>query len=117
MKKIILLLLLIPNLVMGQSKIGYDMSLISYINHKNDERVLKQIDTIGSTIGWANSFLEANGRKPIYCDPSNIALNGYNYVNFLEEFLAKRPEFVSDASKLTLIMAVIFALEDKFPCN
>ena len=117
MKKLLLFLLLIPNLVMGQSKIGQDMSLISFINHKNDERVLTQIDTIGSTIGWANSFLEANGKKPIYCNPPNIAFNGYNYVNFLEEFLAKRPEFVSNASKITLIMAVIFALEDKFPCN
>ena len=117
MKKLLLLLFLIPNLVMSENKIGYEMALSSFINHKNDERVLLQVSIIGRTLSWANSTLIARDKKPIYCKPSDIVLNRYNYVRILEEFLAKRPDFVADASTVYLNMAVIFALEDKFPCN
>ena len=108
---------LIPNLVMGENKIGYSMSLNNYINYKNDKRVLQEIDSIGVTASWANSLLIARGKKEIYCQPSGIVLNQYNYVRILDEYLAKRPDLVADAAALYLNMVVLFALEEKFPCN
>ena len=117
MRKLLLLLFLIPNLALGEEEVGMEFSLEEYINDKKDVRVLEAIGQMGNTFSWANAMLATKDRKYIYCAPTDIALNRYNYAKILDTFLVKRPDFVSDASAIPLDMALIFALEDKFPCK
>ena len=117
MKKLLFLLFLIPHLVMGENKIGKSFPLSAYIKCKNDESVLQEIGTIGYTASVANAVLMLRDKKMIYCQPLDITLNRYNYERILEAYLAKTPDFVAKASTIPLNLALIYALEDKFPCN
>jgi hypothetical protein len=113
MKKLLLLLLLIPN-------ISYSFSLTfdSYLEFKKTSRgeylMEYYIGGIGEGFLWYSSYSSALGGKPIYCVPPTLVLNAKNFMDILEREYYKNPnEYKNDPVGSTLIMG----LRATFPCK
>ena len=66
---------------------------------------------------WANSALKIQKRKPVYCQPGKLVINGKNLIRFLDDEIKELKEQGKFTGKEPIGMLLILHLEKVFPCD
>lgn len=103
---------------------GYKKAKTNYRERPNPETEIlyfmyrNQISSIEEGIGWADTrYKERNKNlanfKPLFCQPSNLALTISQLTDILERLVKKLPEM----APLPLGLVLTYGLTDTFPCE
>jgi len=63
-----------------------------------------------------NIELQSNNQKPIYCQPTKLAMNYYNYSKILED-QTKKYKVMLDNNYQEYPILLLRGLKEAFPCN
>ncbi len=124
MKKLLLLLLLIPHLVMGELEF-YIYKEYRLVMDKPSETVSEKeqllmqlisinISAMGDAYMWTHSESEVHKIKPLFCF-SGPHLFLVDYLRIIDEELLLRPKHVELQSPIAFVL--LKGLERTFPCN
>lgn len=81
---------------------------------KGGERIVSSYVTgLGEGLFWANAATEVSFKQRLYCQPTNLALNGHNYI----EILNREIEEGAHAQDTELGVALLVGLQKTFPCS
>ena len=78
---------------------------------------------VGEGLSWANIALVMRGQPPLYCAPSQLALNPENYLRMLDDQIARTSAQWSDSekkarfAKFTIEQFLTDAVIRTFPCK
>jgi hypothetical protein len=67
---------------------------------------------LGLGFYWSNTFLEADGGKPMYCPPQKLAITSQQYMEILRQHVQENPQSGDQPAGY----AMLLALRDTFPC-
>lgn len=71
------------------------------------------ITGVGAGYYWANAMLTASKQRPVYCQPDNIPLNGFNYEEMVKRESARGK--YTDSTPVAVIL--LRGLMTAFPCQ
>ena len=74
------------------------------------------ITGIGEGYGWANAQLQQEKQPLLFCAPKSFAMNSENYLQILDEAIAKHRESWQQI-KVPIGGILLFALRLKLPCE
>ncbi|MDO9415385.1 hypothetical protein [Pararhizobium sp.] len=90
-------------------------TVASALTKANQAWLNERIETIGTTLMWANDYANDNG-PGIFCPPPNATVAGPQWRLMLEHTLKAMPSYHDiELEKLPLVM--ISAAEITFPCR
>lgn len=117
MKKIILLLLVA---IAISTNIKADIAVKDYkefLTSIGEEETLKMVENyivgVGKGFFWANAYLGATKQNPLYCQNSNLILNGNNYV----EIMHREYTSIKYDDKTAMELILLLGLQKTFPCR
>lgn len=77
----------------------------------------------GAVLGHVNAQLIGRGRTPLYCPPTELALNAYNFRDIaLAQFERRRSYYKDDKifneyPEEAMVHSLLYGLEESFPCK
>lgn len=86
----------------------------------NDERIRMWFVGYGDGLSWSNSYLEIDQkRKPIYCKPDALGMNGETLMDILDASAKKRIAQWGRkrVEALEIGALLVYGLIDTFPCK
>ena len=73
------------------------------------------LNAVGNGMSWSNTQLRSEGRDPLYCEPASFAMNGDNYIQIVDNFVAGLPPPALPGDT-PVEMLLVKALVKNFPC-
>jgi len=110
-KKIIYLLLSL--FIATNSMADVDLKFYKSLTATQKEELTDYIAGVGKGIFWAQIIVNQKYGTKLYCVPSNLALNGDNYIQILNDEISKYN--YGDDAPIELIL--VFGLQHTFPCD
>ena len=86
-----------------------------YDKYKNLELTKMYITGVGEGYQWANTKLELEGSKQMFCAPRNLALNQNNYLRIMDDSLKNKNLEIPDTMPIELLLLQM--LIRTFPCK
>jgi hypothetical protein len=73
---------------------------------------------VGQGIGWAN-VAAAKNNAPLYCQPSNFAINANNYIDILNKMIDtfSTTTTAKELDEFPIGMLLLMGLQQTFPCR
>ena len=120
MKKVLLVLSLImfSSPVYAEEKLTMEGFLDLYNKGGLETKKLmhNQLRAMTQGMGWSNTELRANKRKPIYCPPSKLNITGEQAYDIFEKNLKKRRNW-REINMRGYGLFLLLGLKETFPCK
>jgi hypothetical protein len=86
--------------------------VIQYLDNKS-ELVVLLLHSYAQGMEWSNTELESQGKAPLYCAPSKLAINGEQHADIFRKHVKDNPY----VGKYPAAMVLLDALQATFPCD
>jgi hypothetical protein len=96
-----------------------EVPLKLYEGVKNTETFKIYLDGVGSGFCWANSRVKATGGRPLFCTPTNLALQAENYSQILRDYIEKNMKELMErlGPDYPVEGLLLLGLIETFPCK
>lgn len=92
----------------------YSMDVKTYMENSSSNLPILYISGVGDGYLFANASVKSERKvQSLYCQPSSLSLNGYNYKNILDDEL-KSGRYSSDTP---ISVVLLRGLQRTFPCK
>jgi hypothetical protein len=114
----------VKSLIITVAAIGisaaFSVSAMTLDAYKKEKMAKSQVlsfylGAVGEGMSWSNTQLRSEGRDPLYCEPTRLAMNGENYIQIIDDFVAELPPPVLP-NNTPVEMLLVKALVKDFPC-
>jgi len=94
---------------------GDDMSVSDFKLKRGAPATREYVAGIGEGMDFLNYQFAKAGRDPLFCVPSGLKLNADNYLNVLDQELARDPK--KNSGLRPLVASMVDGLRVTFPCK
>lgn len=94
-----------------------DFPLSSYKDLKEVASFKSYMTGVGRGIFWANTVLEVNGQKPLFCMPEKLAADQGLILSLLDQEVRSRQQDPAADQSVTLELLLAKSFMARFPCQ
>lgn len=111
--KIIMKAVVVSLLILSSFYANAEITIKQYKKFQNEDAIKFYVKGLGVAYSWANVEMDANGKKPLYCQPPKLALGMDNYLRLLDDAIVEYSPKDDDVIEYLLLMQ----LKKVFPCK
>jgi hypothetical protein len=118
MKKIIFAIVVSVFVCAEASPLFAEITLSSYkyySNKQDDNGVKSYLSGVSDGYSWANTRLESNGKKPLFCVPDELSIKQSNIIDILDRQIKYGKAWYENDTRIPLILLDGFIRT--FPCK